>query len=127
MQQVVTAYKSRQGDWPATLDVLTEAGSDGRLALLTKSSLKDPWGRTYQYDTNRLHPESGMPLIWTEGPTPGQSGSKMTNWDGDDLKSQRGDWIKWVVLLTLVSCAIGALAWGIYRKRSLGVSCHESK
>jgi hypothetical protein len=48
---------------------------------VTSTALVDPWGRPYHYDPTKLHPETDRPLIWSDGPNPGQAGSKISNWE----------------------------------------------
>ncbi len=42
---VIEAYEARNGDYPESLDALTE----GKRAKLKKSNLKDPWRQDLQY------------------------------------------------------------------------------
>jgi hypothetical protein len=51
---------------------------------VTGTALVDPWGRKFQYDSTKLHPNTDRPLIWSEGPNPGQPGSKISNWEVND-------------------------------------------
>jgi hypothetical protein len=81
LQTAVTAYDVRHTVYPGTLKELAERQPDGGAALIEEAALKDPWGRQYQFDPNQRHPKTDRPLIWSEGPNPGQAGSKITNWD----------------------------------------------
>ena len=40
----------------------------------------DPWGRPYQYNPAVRNPNTGIPLIWSDGPDPGKEGGKIRNW-----------------------------------------------
>jgi Type II secretion system (T2SS), protein G len=80
LDKAVSAFRNTTGDLPAELASLTEPQPNGSGAFLTASALIDPWGRPYHYDRNNRHPETDQPLIWSEGPTAGQAGSKIQNW-----------------------------------------------
>ena len=81
LRQSVDTYYAKNSKWPETLEVLAQSQPDGGPPLMSEKNLKDPWGRPYQYDPAQLHTRTEQPLIWSEGPNPGQPGSKITNWD----------------------------------------------
>jgi hypothetical protein len=78
--KAVLAYKTSTGQWPENLESLTEKEPDGGNIYLSTNTLVDPWGRRYQYDAKEHHPDTGQPLIWSEGPNPGSAASKIANW-----------------------------------------------
>jgi general secretion pathway protein G len=80
LDKAVEAYKSRTGTWPDSLQSLTEQQPDGSQAYVKSGDLVDPWGRPYQYDPGNRHPETEHPQLWSEGPKPGEPGSKIANW-----------------------------------------------
>jgi hypothetical protein len=80
LDQAVTAYWLRLGKWPSSLEVLTERSPDGGPPLIKdKYLLQDAWGRPYHYDLDQLNPQSGKPLIWSDG-DPRTPGVKFANW-----------------------------------------------
>jgi type II secretory pathway pseudopilin PulG len=81
LTQQISAYKTRHGDFPPDLLTLTQAGSDGTPAALKASALNDPWGRAYTYEPMNRHPLTHEPHIYSEGPSPGTPGSRVSNWD----------------------------------------------
>jgi Type II secretion system (T2SS), protein G len=78
--KTIQAYQAKNRIWPDGLEDLATPQPDGSEGYLAKSALVDPWGRSYQYDRNNRHPDNDQPLIWSEGPNPGESGSKIANW-----------------------------------------------
>ena len=80
LDKTAQAYQAKNRAWPDSLEDLASRQQDGSEGYLAKSALVDPWGRPYQYDRNNRHPDNDQPLIWSEGPNPGESGSKITNW-----------------------------------------------
>jgi hypothetical protein len=45
-----------------------------------QSVLVDPWGRSYHYEPLTRHPTQGTPLIYSDGPTPGDPSQRIRNW-----------------------------------------------
>jgi general secretion pathway protein G len=87
LDKAVEAYKSRTGTWPDSLESLSQQQPDGSQAYIKASDLVDPWGRPYQYDAGTRHPETEHPLLWSEGPKPGEPGSKIANWAPGNAKT----------------------------------------
>ena len=79
LEKAVMTYKNSY-DFPEKLEILTDDKANAAGALLSASALIDPWGRPFHYDPNQLHPDTGMPLIWSDGASPGQPGSKIESW-----------------------------------------------
>ena len=66
----VERFKLKYGDYPSTLEMLTEVQAD----------LYDPWGREYQYVPPQRRPSHG-PEIWSWGPRPNDANSSVIgNW-----------------------------------------------
>ena len=86
LDKAAETYKTRTGTWPDSLASLTEQQPDGSQAYLKASDLVDPWGRPYQYDPGNRHSETEHPLLWSEGPKPGEPGSKIANWTTGNAK-----------------------------------------
>src|SRR5438309_218851 len=84
LEKALLAYKVRYGVWPDSLQALAERHPDGGAALIKESMLLDPWNRPYQFDVTQVHPETGAFLVWSDGPEPGQPGSRITNWPMPD-------------------------------------------
>jgi hypothetical protein len=85
LEKAVLAWQTRHDVFPVSLKVLAECQPDGGAAYIKENMLVDPWGRPYQYDTTRLHPETGVPLIWSDGAEPGNPRSKIANWRAEHL------------------------------------------
>ncbi|HYV37504.1 MAG TPA: hypothetical protein VE988_17495 [Gemmataceae bacterium] len=82
LEQAVRAHHLLYAEWPESLEVLTKPHGEGKPPLLKDPSMIiDGWHRPFHYDRTQLHPVTGEPLIWSEGPHPGRKGSKVTNWD----------------------------------------------
>jgi general secretion pathway protein G len=81
LDQQVNAYRVRHGDYPPDLLTLTQPGSDGTPAALESKVLLDPWSRPYVYEPANLHPLTRKPHIYSEGPSPGTPGSRVSNWE----------------------------------------------
>jgi Type II secretion system (T2SS), protein G len=80
LETALQMYHEKNKNWPEDLEKLTEPPPDGRAALLEKGFLIDPWRRPYQYDPNQLHPTTGIPRVWSDGPDPGNPDKKIANW-----------------------------------------------
>src|SRR5438270_13000719 len=76
LEQAATAFKIRQGDYPASLDALTQQAPDGSAAAVEPEALMDPWGRPYQYDPSGGHNGGRKPDVWTTTP----NGKQVGNW-----------------------------------------------
>jgi len=83
LDQEVGIYRTRHGDYPPDLNVLTQVDAQGGAATLTADRLLDPWGRPYVYEPQSRHPTTQKPHLYTEGPTPGAPQSRISNWDGN--------------------------------------------
>jgi general secretion pathway protein G len=83
LDQEIGIWRTRHGDYPPDLGTLTQLGPNGEAATLTSDRLLDPWARPYAYEPQNLHPTTRKPHIYTEGPTPGAPGSRISNWEGN--------------------------------------------
>jgi general secretion pathway protein G len=81
LQSVIESFKitDASGDFPPNLEVLTQP-LDGKPALLDAEKLTDPWQRPYQYDPNTRNPNTGIPLIYSQGQNPGDAARYIRNW-----------------------------------------------
>jgi len=72
----VEAYQARSGQYPPSLQALTQAYQDQttgqqQKATLEPAALIDPWGQPYQYDPNDLDANTGRVRIYSKGPPGG--------------------------------------------------------
>jgi general secretion pathway protein G len=67
------------GDFPPNLEVLTQP-IDNKPAYLDAEKLMDPWQRPYVYDPNQRNPNTGVPLIYSQGQNPGDPARFIRNW-----------------------------------------------
>jgi hypothetical protein len=79
LEQAVAAYEVKNGQRPLSLQILAEKQADGGPAYIKDTLLRDPWRQLYIYEPNTLHPNTGVPLIMSQGP-PGQK-MPIRNWD----------------------------------------------
>jgi general secretion pathway protein G len=80
LEKAVETFKIKnKGNYPQTLDELTVRQQDGGAALLKVQALTDPWGNRYIYEPGNLHPDTGMPHIYSTG-EPGKN-QPISNWD----------------------------------------------
>jgi hypothetical protein len=91
-------FKDRNGHYPQSLEELAQRQPDGGVALLTKRALRDPWGQPFHFDPGQLDPETGHPLVWSDG-EPGKPDGKITNWGQEEAPP----WY-WAVAHTIAIC-----------------------
>jgi hypothetical protein len=75
----VQSYFVAKGDYPDNLPALLD-NSEGIPDYVDMSDLVDPWGRPYHYEPQTRHPTKGTPLIYSDGPTPGDPSQRLRNW-----------------------------------------------
>jgi general secretion pathway protein G len=79
VETAVSDYNNRHHEYPANLEVLTQR--DGALpAYLDHDAIFDEWGREIVIDPNQRHPQTDRPLIYSQGPNPGDASSRISNW-----------------------------------------------
>jgi general secretion pathway protein G len=77
-----SAYQLKNGDFPASLEVLAQPQADGTKAYLEPSSLLDPWGHPYQYAPQGQHNAAyGKPDVWSNGPRLNDPNGIIGNWE----------------------------------------------
>jgi general secretion pathway protein G len=77
----VEAYKLRYGDYPPSLQALTQNAPDGSLPTLEPSALFDPWQHEYQYSPQGQHNAAyGKADIWSLGPRLNDPNGIIGNW-----------------------------------------------
>jgi Type II secretion system (T2SS), protein G len=79
LETAARAYHIWHEKYPPTLKVLTEP-DDGRPPALEPAALIDPWGRPYQYGPKQRHPQTGVPLIYSQGADPDDPADDIRNW-----------------------------------------------
>jgi general secretion pathway protein G len=79
IETAVTDFHTRHNEYPASLEVLTQR--DGPLpAYLDRDSIFDEWGREFVIDPNQRHPQTDRPMIYSQGPSPGDASGRISNW-----------------------------------------------
>jgi general secretion pathway protein G len=69
LSDTVETYKVRYGEYPASLEVLTQPQADGTDPYLPAKALIDPWKRPYQYSPQGQHNALlRKPDVWSLGP-----------------------------------------------------------
>jgi hypothetical protein len=114
LDRAANAYKIKYGNWPAKLEIMAERQADGSPACIVEHHLVDPWGQPYHYDRDQLHPETGKPLIWSDGREPGESGSKISNWDEPMTESAL---LKYGTGAAVICLVLAALMWWGWRQK----------
>jgi hypothetical protein len=82
LTRAVDTYFVANGVYPKTLKQLTE----GRKPFLEAKALLDPWGRPYVYEPGMADPQTGRPLIYSQGPRPGDPTGRIRNWPAPQKK-----------------------------------------
>jgi general secretion pathway protein G len=81
IEKACEAYFLKEGQYPASLAVLTQMQPDGSRPYLEADAIFDPWKRPYGYSPTPTHNVvSGKPDVWSEGPSPGNPASQIGNW-----------------------------------------------
>jgi len=78
LESAVEGYRTLNGDYPQSLEVLTMPEND-KPAPLSDQQLIDPWNRQYHYEPQNRHPKTQKPLIYSQGANPGTS-KPIRNW-----------------------------------------------
>lgn len=76
LSDAVEAYKIKNGDYPASLQALTQPEPDGSRASLDPDALRTPWGGQYMYDPSGPNNGGNKPDIWAET----RQGQRIGNW-----------------------------------------------
>jgi general secretion pathway protein G len=66
LSQAAEQYYTRHGEFPASLDLLTQPQPDGSGAFFGAEKLLDPWNRPYQYNPAGPRNMGNRPDVWTE-------------------------------------------------------------
>src|SRR5437868_5290329 len=64
LETAVEAYYTLHGEFPASLGTLCTPDESGK-ASLEESSLKDPWGQEYVYNSADMKPSGRVPWIYS--------------------------------------------------------------
>jgi general secretion pathway protein G len=77
----VETYYIKYGDYPPSLQALTQRMQDGSPPYLEVSALLDPWSRPYHYTPQgQHHAQTGKPDIWSDGPPASGGANPIGNW-----------------------------------------------
>jgi hypothetical protein len=82
LTRAVDTYFIANGAYPETLKQLTE----GMKPFLEARALTDPWGRPYVYEPNIRDEQTNRPLIYSQGPRPGDASGRIRNWPAPPKK-----------------------------------------
>jgi hypothetical protein len=77
LEKAVGVFAKLYQTLPTTLQQLVES-QNGDEPILEKRAIVDPWDQPYHYDPEMRHPDTGAPLIWSDGP-PGKE-KPISNW-----------------------------------------------
>ena len=78
LTDTVEMYKLKHGDYPDTLQVLTQRDDENPKPYIDQEALKTPWGGQYGYDKGGANNGGAKPDIFADGP----NGVKVGNWPG---------------------------------------------
>src|SRR5690348_16643238 len=76
LQEAVELYKTDQGEYPDSLQLLTQP-LEGKPAPLEAKDLLDPWQQPYVYEPQNRNPTTFRPHIYSSHQTGGQP---LANW-----------------------------------------------
>jgi len=81
LAEVAQRYQLKYGEFPPSLETLTQPTADGGKAYLETSALVDPWGRPYQFTApGPHHAATGAPDVWSQGPNLADPNGMIGNW-----------------------------------------------
>ena len=78
LETAVEKYFLDFNEYPQNLQILTQPDPNGNRAVLEQKDLIDPWKQPYAFDPSQLHPQTGRPRIFSQGP-PGEN-IPISNW-----------------------------------------------
>jgi hypothetical protein len=73
-------YKRNNGAYPGSLAALAERQPGGGAAVVSVAVLKDPWGRTYEFDPKGPKNKGNQADVWSRGPAGNDPRSVIGNW-----------------------------------------------
>jgi general secretion pathway protein G len=79
IETAVSDFHNRNHEFPPNLETLTQP-ANGLPAYLDRDAIVDEWGREIHIDPNSTSP-TGRPLIYSDGPNPGDGSSVIRNWN----------------------------------------------
>jgi general secretion pathway protein G len=81
LAETADTYQLKYGDYPPSLQSLTQPMQDGSRPFLEESALIDPWGRPYQYQVPGTHHQAtGKPDVWSQGANVADPNGAVGNW-----------------------------------------------
>jgi general secretion pathway protein G len=76
LAEAAMQYQIKYGEYPPSLEALTQPTADGGKPFLEPSALLDPWSHAYHYVVpGPNHPSTGYPDVWAIGPANEQIGN----------------------------------------------------
>jgi general secretion pathway protein G len=75
----VQDFYNRNHEYPTSLEVLTQRVG-GLPAWCESKEIMDEWGHEIMIDPSQRHPQTDKPLIYSNGPNPGDPNSRITSW-----------------------------------------------
>ncbi len=77
IEKALDGYKIENGEYPESLQVLTQP-LNGKAAPLEAKDLLDPWGQPYAYEPQNLNQSTFKPRVYSTHPMAG--GGQISNW-----------------------------------------------
>src|SRR5262245_24940379 len=91
LSDCVQTYKLNHGDYPPSLEALTQQPEEGKGSLIDDKALTDPWGHRYEYDPDGTRGDGLTPDVWSNGPDPTRDDSIIGNWQRRQWTSPGGE------------------------------------
>jgi type II secretion system protein G len=76
LETAVEAYYTKFGDYPPSLETLTQPAPDGSKATLEHEAILDPWGQPYVYSPSDVNAATGRPVIYSNHPGLGRPANR---------------------------------------------------
>jgi len=80
LETAISSFNAKHGQYPETLQQLTQPDEFGNNPVLSAQDLLDPWGRPYNYQPAQMT-QRGVPMISSGGPN-----GNLQNLNNDTLK-----------------------------------------
>jgi general secretion pathway protein G len=77
LTDATNTYKLNNGEFPPSLDALSQPQPNGGSPIVQVDALRDPFGQPYGYDPNGSHNSGMQPDIWCNRPS-----HQIGNWPG---------------------------------------------
>jgi general secretion pathway protein G len=77
VERAAQSYYITFQTFPPSIETLIDPAQCGGKAYLDPDKIRDPWGNPYILDSSSLHPTSGKPKVYSQGPG---GGEPISNW-----------------------------------------------